>query len=70
MNELDADQWKSEMAYSSLTFDVELSSYGNPNNTIYLLSGNRTVVFRYYDNIEITQDLIDCIVSIYDLDIK
>lgn len=70
MNELDADQWKSEMAYSSLTFDVELSSYGNPNNTIYLLSGNRAVVFRYYDNIEITQDLIDCIVSIYDLDIK
>ncbi|MCH1939877.1 hypothetical protein [Holdemania massiliensis] len=70
MNELDADLWKSEMAYSSLTFDIELSSYGNPNNTIYLLSGNRAVVFRYYDNIEITQDLIDCIVSIYDLDIK
>ena len=69
MNELDADQWKSEMAYSSLTFDIELSAYGNPNNTIYLLSGNRAVVFRYYDNIEITQDLIDCI-SIYDLDIK
>ena len=65
LHELDAEQWGSELAYSSQTFDVELTSYGIPNNTIYLLSGNRAIIFRYYTKIDITQELIDSVVSIY-----
>lgn len=65
MHELDAEQWGSELAYSSQTFDVELTSYGILNNTIYLLFENRAIIFRYYTKIEITQELIDSVVSIY-----
>lgn len=65
MHELDAEQWGSELAYSSQTFDVELTSYGIPNNTIYLLFENRAIIFRYYTKIEITQELIDSVASIY-----
>ena len=65
LHELDAEQWGSELAYSSQTFDVELTSYGIPSNAIYLLSGNRAIIFRYNTKIEITQELIDSVVSIY-----
>ena len=65
MHELDAEQWGSELDYSSQTFDVELTSYGIPNNTIYLLFENRAIIFRYYTKIEITQELIDSVASIY-----
>ena len=65
LHELNAEQWGSELAYSSQTFDVELTSYGIPSNAIYLLSGNRAIIFRYNTKIDITQELIDSVVSIY-----
>ncbi|MCH1942607.1 hypothetical protein [Holdemania massiliensis] len=67
LNLLNATQWKSDLAYSIKALDYTFPSEHREQNAIYLLSGKRMIILRFNSDINFTEELINKIAILYDI---